>query len=52
MAGDSISVTIKLADIRERRSQTGRTAFVTFALTYRNQRQELVARCRQMLITY
>jgi len=30
----------------------GKTAFVTFETAYSNQRNELVARCRQMVITY
>jgi len=30
----------------------GKMAFITFENTYKNQRQELVARCRQMVIGY
>ena len=48
--GDSIKVTVKLADIRER--QSARTAFVTFDITYRNQSGELVARCQQKMVGY
>jgi len=52
MVGDTVTVTIKIADIRERQGKMGKTAFVTFDFTYKNQRQELVARCRQMIVTY
>lgn len=50
--GDTVTVTTKIADIRERRGKMGRTAFVTFDFIYKNQRQELVAKCRQMIISY
>ena len=50
--GDTLTVTAKITDIRERQGKMGKTAFVTFELTYKNQRQELIARCRQMLISY
>ena len=52
VVGDRLTVTAKIADIRERQGKMGKTAFVTFELTYKNQRQELIARCRQMLISY
>jgi len=52
MAGDTVTVTTKIAAIRERQGKMGRTAFLTFDFTYENQRQELVARCRQMIICY
>jgi len=49
--GDKITVTTKLANIRERQGrETGKTVFMTFEITYKNQRQELVAKCRQTLI--
>lgn len=52
-AGDNISVTIKLANLRERSGKDKSTmVFMTFELTYKNQRQELVATCRQTLIGY
>ncbi len=51
--GDKITVTNKLVDVRERRgSGMGKTVFITFERTYKNQRQELVAKCRQMFISY
>ena len=50
--GDTLTVAAKIADIRERQGKMGKTAFITFELTYKNQRQELIARCRQMLISY
>jgi len=46
--GDSITVNAKIASIRER----SQMAFVTFELTYTNQKQELVARCQQTMIGY
>ncbi len=46
--GDVITVTGKIANIRER----SQMAFVTFDITYTNQRGELVARCQQILISY
>ena len=52
VVGDTLTVTAKITDIRQRQGKMGKTAFVTFELTYKNQRQELIARCRQMLITY
>ncbi len=52
VVGDTLTVTAKIADIRERQGKMGKAAFVTFELTYKNQRQELIARCRQMLISY
>lgn len=51
-AGDVITVMTKIASLRERQGQMGKTSFVTFELTYLNQQQALVARCRQMLIIY
>jgi len=46
--GDRIAVTGKIASIRER----SKMAFVTFEITYTNQKDELVARCQQMMIAY
>ena len=46
--GDSITVTGKIASIRER----SRMAFVTFEISYTNQKHELVARCQQTMIAY
>ena len=50
--GDTVTVTAKISDIRERQGKMGKMAFVNFDLTYKNQRQELIAKCRQMIITY
>jgi hydroxyacyl-ACP dehydratase HTD2-like protein with hotdog domain len=52
MMGDTLTVTAKITDIRQRQGKMGQTTFVTFELTYTNQRQELIAMCRQMLITH
>jgi len=46
--GDEITVTGKIANIRER----SKMAFVTFEISYTNQKQELVARCQQTMIGY
>lgn len=51
--GDAITVTTRIADMRERQGRRmGKMVFVSFEVTYKNQRQELVARCRQTLIGY
>jgi len=51
--GDKIAVTAKIANVRERRDSGGaRTTFVTFDITYKNQRDELVARCQYMVVGY
>ena len=50
--GESVTVTTKIANIRERQGKMGKMTFITFENTYTNQRQELVARCRQMVISY
>lgn len=50
--GDVVAVTTKITNVRERDGKMGKTAFITFEITYRNQRQELVAKCRQMVIGY
>ncbi|MFC1873497.1 MaoC family dehydratase N-terminal domain-containing protein [Chloroflexota bacterium] len=50
---DKITITNKLVDIRERnRGVAGRMVFITMERSYKNQRKELVARCRQKLIRY
>lgn len=50
-AGDRITVNHKLANLRQRVGKDNHLlAFLTIELTYKNQRQELVARCRQVLI--
>ena len=51
--GDQIGVIIKLANLRERPGKgEGKMVFMTFEINYKNQRQEMVARCRQTLIGY
>jgi len=52
-AGDTITVTTKITNIRERQDRRmGKMVFVTLDVTYKNQKQELVAKCRQMIIGY
>ncbi len=50
--GDVITVTTRIAGVRQREGKTGKTTFITFDITYKNQRQEVVAKCRQMAIIY
>ena len=51
--GDRIAVSVKLANIRERQgSRSGKMLFITFDITYRNQGDELVAKCQQTMIGY
>jgi len=50
--GDVIIATTKITNIRERQGEKGKTVFMTFEITYINQRQELVAKCRQMIVSY
>jgi acyl dehydratase len=50
--GDVITVIFKISNIRERQGEVGKMAFMTFDSSYKNQRQELVAKCRQMVIGY
>lgn len=50
--GDVITVIFKITSLRERQGKMGEMAFMTFDSTYQNQKQELVARCRQMVIGY
>lgn len=50
--GDVITTIFKIGSLREREGQMGRMAFMTFNSSYKNQRQELVAKCRQMIIGY
>ena len=52
MAGETLTATASLANIRERQGKMGKMAFVTVDTTYKNRRQETVARCRQMVISY
>ncbi len=48
--GDTITVTVTIASIRERRSDKGNLAFITLEKTYYNQRRELIACCKQLAI--
>jgi len=50
--GDVITASFKISNLRERQGKMGRMAFMTFDSSYKNQRQELVAKCRQMIIGY
>ena len=50
--GDVITVTTKIANVRERPGKMGKTLFVTFDMTGINQGQDVVAKCRQMAIIY
>jgi acyl dehydratase len=50
---DRITVKAKVAGIRERQGRrSGKMVFVTFEMTYINQRNKLVARCQQTMIGY
>ena len=51
-AGDAVTATIRIANFRQRQGKMGQMTFVTFDITYENQRGELVARCRQIVISY
>ena len=50
--GDRVTAVTKIAGVRERRGKMGKMLFMTLDTTYKNQRQELVARCRDMVIGY
>ena len=50
--GDVITVSFKISSLRERQGKMGKMAFMTFDSTYKSQGQELVAKCRQMVIGY
>jgi len=51
--GDIITFNGKIADVSKRKgSKLGEMLFVTFEMSYKNQRQELVAQCRQLSILY
>jgi acyl dehydratase len=50
--GDVITLTTRIANVRERQGKAGTTVFIIFDMSYRNQRQEPVARCQQMAIIY
>jgi acyl dehydratase len=50
--GDVITVVFKISSLRERAGKMGKTVFMTFDSSYKNQEGELVANCRQMVIGY
>lgn len=50
--GDIITAVFKISSLRERQGKMGRMAFMAFDSSYMNQKQELVAKCRQMIIGY
>jgi len=52
-AGDTITITNTLVDAQEKDSKKlGKMAVFTYERVYKNQNQELVARCRQFIINY
>jgi acyl dehydratase len=48
--GDVITAVTKLSNVREREGNLGRMLFMSLETTYKNQRQELVARCLDLAI--
>jgi len=50
--GDVITVVFKITNLRERQGKMGNMVFTTFDSSYKNQKQETVANCRQMVIGY
>jgi len=48
--GDVVTAITKITGVRERQGKMGRVLFITLDTTYKNQRQELVARCQDMVI--
>jgi len=50
--GDVVTATTKITNIRQRQGEKGKTVFISFEIIYINQRQELVAKCRQMVVSY
>ena len=48
--GDMVTAITKITGVRERQGKTGKVLFMTLDTTYKNQRQELVARCQDMVI--
>jgi acyl dehydratase len=50
--GDVITATTVIAGVRQREGKIGKTTFVTFDITYKNQEHVVVARCRQRAIIY
>jgi hypothetical protein len=50
--GDIITAVFAISNLRERQGEAGTMAFMTFESRYQNQKGELVANCRQMVIGY
>lgn len=50
--GDVVTVTTKITNVRQRQAEMGKMAFITLDITYKNQRQEVIARCRQVAVIY
>ncbi len=50
--GDIITAVFAVTSLREREGENGKMAFLTFESTCKNQKRELVAKCRQMVIGY
>jgi acyl dehydratase len=50
--GDVITAVFTITSLRERQGENGKMAFLTFESNCKNQRRELVAKCRQMVIGY
>jgi acyl dehydratase len=50
--GDVITAVFAISGLRERQGENGHMAFLTFESTCKNQKGELVAKCRQMVIGY
>jgi acyl dehydratase len=50
--GDVITAVFTITSLRERQGENGKMAFLTFESTCKNQKRELVAKCRQMVIGY
>lgn len=50
MIGDRIKTVAKLVDVEEKVGKSGPMILLTIEVTYTNQRQELVAKCRNIFI--
>jgi acyl dehydratase len=50
--GDVITTIFAITSLRERQGENGKMAFLTFESTCKNQKREMVAKCRQMVIGY
>lgn len=50
MVADRIKTVAKLADVEEKVGKSGPMIFLTIEVTYTNQRQEIVAKCRNIFI--